>query len=205
MIRKRSLWSPFTEKKIHVNAREGYKDSRVNWRVWSQKKWDTSRTLDSIKTTIKWNEFWILADHGLRKFMLNIILLRNICIRIHLYVKEADQTHQKVEKSWNKMVSRNKTWDKIIRIKKRKKLGILEIGCIKHLASKDRQERPTRTLYFCSGSVVINFPQVNRLILGLRTGIDLKRIQELIWGILKFWWWRVQMNVGIMWSKWFKE
>lgn len=96
-------------KKIHGNAREGYKDSRVNWRVWSQKKWDTSRTLDSIKTTIKWNEFWILAYHGLRKFMLNIILLRNICIRIHLYVKEADQTHQKVEKSWNKMVSRNKT------------------------------------------------------------------------------------------------
>lgn len=45
--------------------------------------------------------------------MLNIILLRNICIRIHLYVKEADQAHQKVEKSWNKMVPRNKTWDKI--------------------------------------------------------------------------------------------
>lgn len=45
--------------------------------------------------------------------MLNIILLRNTCIRIHLYVKEADQTHQKVEKSWNKMVSRKKTWDKI--------------------------------------------------------------------------------------------
>lgn len=45
--------------------------------------------------------------------MLNIILLRNTCIRIHLYVKEADQKHQKVEKSWNKMVSRKKTWDKI--------------------------------------------------------------------------------------------
>lgn len=45
--------------------------------------------------------------------MLNIILLRKICIRIHLYVEEADQTHQKVEKSWNKMVSRKKTWDKI--------------------------------------------------------------------------------------------
>lgn len=91
----------------------------------------------------------------------------------------------------------------ILRIKKRKKLGILEIGCIKHLASKDRQERPRRTLYFCSGSVVANFPQVNRSILGLGTGIDLKRIQKLIWGILKCWWWRVQMNVGI--KKWFKE
>lgn len=80
---------------------------------------------------------------------------------------------------------------------------ILKVGCIKHLASKDRQERPRRTLYFCSGSVVANFPQVNRSILGLGTGIDLKRIQELIWGILKCWWWRVQMNVGI--KKWFKE
>lgn len=37
------------EKKIHGHASKGYKDSRVNWKVWSQKKWDTSRTLDSIK------------------------------------------------------------------------------------------------------------------------------------------------------------